>query len=202
VILSKIPILLIFGRLIIGFFILYASLVAINNYAIIVTILISLGLLSDIFDGIIARKLNVSTEKLRRLDSTIDQVFYLCIVLASYINCPAFFKDQKIEIAIILAVEALAYLVCFLKFKKEIAYHSLGAKIWSLFLFALLIQITFTCSSNIIFQLVFWIGIITRLEIIAITLVLKKWTNYIPSVYHAFLLRKGKTIKRNKLFNG
>jgi phosphatidylglycerophosphate synthase len=202
VILSKIPILLIFGRLITGFFILYASLVAINNYAIIVTILISLGLLSDIFDGIIARKLNVSTEKLRRLDSTIDQVFYLCIVLASYIHCPAFFKDRKIEIAIILAVEALAYLVCFLKFKKEIAFHSIGAKIWSLFLFALLIQITFTCSSNIIFQLVFWIGIITRLEIIAITLVLKKWTNDIPSVYHAFLLRKGKTIKRNKLFNG
>jgi hypothetical protein len=96
----------------------------------------------------------------------------------------------------------LAYLICFLKFKKEIAYHSIGAKIWSLFLFTLLIQITFTCSSNIIFQLVFWIGISTRLEIIAITLVLKKWTNDIPSVYHAFLLRKGKTIKRNKLFNG
>jgi phosphatidylglycerophosphate synthase len=81
--LSKTPILLIYSRLIIGFFILYASLVAINNYAIIVTILISLGLLSDIFDGIMARKLNVSTEKLRRLESTIDQVFYLCIVLAS-----------------------------------------------------------------------------------------------------------------------
>jgi CDP-diacylglycerol--glycerol-3-phosphate 3-phosphatidyltransferase len=106
------------------------------------------------------------------------------------------------EIGIILAIEALAYFVCFVKFKKEIAFHSIGAKIWSLFLFALLIQITFTCSSNMLFQLVFWIGIITRLEIIAITLILKNWTNDIPTFYHALQLRKGKDIKRNKLFNG
>lgn len=200
--LNKTPILLIYSRLISGFLILSLAVLKINDYPIVATILISFGLLSDIFDGIIARKLNVSTEKLRRLDSTIDQIFYLSIVLASYIHCPDFFKNQKIDIGIILAIEALAYLLCFLKFKKEIAFHSIGAKIWSLFLFALLIQITFTCTSTIIFQLVFWIGIITRLEIIAIILTLKNWTNDIPTIYHAFQLRNGKIIKRNKLFNG
>lgn len=200
--LNKTPILLIYSRLISGFLILSLAVLKINDYPIVATILISFGLLSDIFDGIIARKLNVSTEKLRRLDSTIDQIFYLSIVLASYIHCPAFFKNQKIEIGIILGIESLAYLLCFLKFKKEIAFHSIGAKIWSLFLFALLIQITFTCTSSIIFQLVFWIGIITRLEIIAIVITLKNWTNDVPSLYHAFQLRKGKIIKRNKLFNG
>lgn len=200
--LNKVPIALIYSRLLFGFAILVISFIDLDRYAIIACVLITLGLLSDIFDGIIARKLHVSTEKLRRLDSTVDQIFYLCIVLASYIHCPDFFKNQKMEIGIILAIEALAYLVCFVKFKKEIAFHSIGAKIWSLFLFALLIQITFTCSSNIIFQLVFWIGIITRLEIIAITLILKNWTNDIPTFYHALQLRKGKDIKRNKLFNG
>jgi CDP-diacylglycerol--glycerol-3-phosphate 3-phosphatidyltransferase len=33
------------------------------------------GLLTDIFDGIIARKVGVSSEKLRRLDSQTDLVF-------------------------------------------------------------------------------------------------------------------------------
>jgi len=32
--------------------------------------------------------------------------------------------------------------------------------------------------------------------------ILKDWTNDIPSLYHAVLIRKGKEIKRHKLFNG
>lgn len=43
---------------------------------VIVIILMYLGLFSDIFDGIIARHLNVSSSKLRRLDSQTDMVFW------------------------------------------------------------------------------------------------------------------------------
>ena len=40
-----------------------------------ILILMYLGLISDILDGIIARKQNISTEKLRRMDSQTDMIF-------------------------------------------------------------------------------------------------------------------------------
>jgi hypothetical protein len=32
--------------------------------------------------------------------------------------------------------------------------------------------------------------------------ILRKWTNDVPSLFQAVLLRQGKAIKRNKMFNG
>ena len=40
------------------------------------------------------------------------------------------------------------------------------------------------------------------IEIIAILLVIKDWTNDVPSLYHAIILRQVKKIMRNKFFNG
>lgn len=199
---KKIPITLIYSRLIIGIYILISSFFNFPYFGITAAILLFVGLLTDIFDGIIARKLNVSSEKLRRMDSNIDQVFYSCVVIATFIHCPEFFKTNWMKIGILIGVEALAYLICYLKFKKEIAFHSYGAKLWSIFLFILLAQILLSCQSHIIFDITLYLGIITRLEIIAIVLILKKWVNDVPTFYHAIQLKDGKTIKRSKLFNG
>ena len=42
-----------------------------------------LAFLSDVFDGILARRLNVATPDLRRLDSIADSTFYLAALLAA-----------------------------------------------------------------------------------------------------------------------
>ncbi|WP_177763527.1 CDP-alcohol phosphatidyltransferase family protein [Flavobacterium sp. I3-2] len=199
---KKIPIALIFLRFNLGFILLYFSYIKIDHYNYIAILLITIGLLSDVFDGIIARKLNISTKLLRRLDSSIDQIFFIYVIVATYLQYPLFFKENWIWLILLISSEVLTYVVSFIKFKKEIATHSIGAKIWTLFLFATLVEITYSGNSVVLFQLCFWIGIITRLEIIAIILILKKWTNDVPSVFAAIRLRKGKEIRRNKLFNG
>lgn len=177
------------------------SALHIKNYIPIAFGILSLGLITDIFDGIIARRLDISSQRLRRLDSTIDVAFFVSIAFATYIQCPVFFKDNHIKLIILGSFEALTYLISFIKFKKEIATHSIGAKVWTLFLFATLVQIIFKCQSILLFNLCFWIGLITRLEIMAIVLAIKTWTNDVPTFYHAMQLRNGKEIKRNKLFN-
>lgn len=198
---SKIPSILIFSRLIIGFIIISLSLLKIENYQIITVILLSIGLLTDIFDGIIARHLNVSTQKLRRLDSTVDQIFFISVGVAVYIMCPKFFEANAFKIIILVGGEALIYLVSFLKFRKEVATHSIGAKIWTLLLFGTLVQVILQCQSVVLFTLCFWVGLLTRAEIIAILFILKTWTNDVPSVFHSIQLRNGKTIKKSKIFN-
>ena len=193
---------LIYSRLIIGIIILFISYCHIAHYNFIAVTLFTVGLLTDIFDGIIARRMNISTQNLRRLDSTIDQVFFIMVAIATFIECPQFFYDNHIKLIILLSLEALTYLVCFIKFRKEIATHAISSKAWTLILFATLIQIMVSCNSIMLFQICFYAGILTRLEIIGIILFLRKWTNDVPSIYHALLLRQGKEIKRHKLFNG
>jgi len=160
------------------------------------------AILSDIFDGIIARRLNISTQKLRRLDSSIDQIFWICTLLGIFLICKDFFKENYSKIIIILALEACTYLISYIKFKKEVATHAISSKFWTLTILAALIQIVLTCQSTLIFNICIFLGIITRLEIIGILLIIKQWTHDVPSIYHAILLRQGKQIKRNKLFNG
>lgn len=199
---KKIPIALICLRVAIGVGLLALSLLHLNSFSVIAVVLIAVGLLSDVFDGIIARRLGISSEKLRRLDSTADQVFWSLVAIATFVQCPGFFYTNYIKLIILVSVEAATYMVSFIKFKKEVATHAISSKLWVLTIFATLVQVTVTCNSALIFQICFYVGMITRLEIICILLLLKNWTNDVPSVYHAVLLRKGKQIKRNKLFNG
>lgn len=199
---KHIPIALIYSRLLIGFGIILLSVFHVSHYSFLAITLLSVGLLTDVFDGIIARKLNISSERLRRLDSGIDQVFFISVAVATYIQCPDFFKNNLVKLIILGAFEASTYALSYIKFKKEIATHSIGAKIWTLTIFATLVEIMVHCESVVLFEICFWLGLATRLEILAIVLTLKKWTNDVPTIYHAVRLRQGKEIKRNKLFNG
>jgi CDP-diacylglycerol--glycerol-3-phosphate 3-phosphatidyltransferase len=115
---------------------------------------------------------------------------------------PNFVDGHRTEIIILVAAEAMIYLVSYLRFRKEVATHAIASKVWSLFLFATLVQVMLTGDSGWIFQVCFWGGLLTRLEILMILLLLKEWTNDVPSILHAVKLRQGKPIKRNKLFNG
>jgi CDP-diacylglycerol--glycerol-3-phosphate 3-phosphatidyltransferase len=199
---NKIPHVLIFSRLALGFLVLAMSYNQVPHYNIWAITLLTVGLLTDIFDGIIARQLQISTVGLRRLDSTIDQIFFISFAVATYLQCPAFFKANYTMLLVVFGLEALTYLVSFAKFKREVATHSIAAKIWSLIIFATLIEIILHCNSTLLFSLFNWVGIGSRLEIIAILIVLKEWTNDVPTVYHSYKLRKGIPIKRHKLFNG
>ncbi|MCC8410065.1 CDP-alcohol phosphatidyltransferase family protein [Mucilaginibacter sp. UR6-1] len=200
--LKKLPITLVYSRLVFAAAIILLALTQPLYFSTMIITLISVGLLSDIFDGIIARRLNVSTEKLRRLDSTIDQVFWLSVLASAYIIYPGFFKDNVVKLALLLGLEGCCYIICYIRFRKEVATHAIASKFWALTVFASLIQVIATGDAGFIFELCFYTGVITRLEIIAIILIIKQWTNDVPSVYHAVLLRNNKPVKRHKLFNG
>ncbi len=88
-----------------------------------------LGLLSDIFDGIIARKYGVSSVRLRRMDSQVDLVFWLAIGFSCYLLNPEIIKEHKIGIISIFVMEAMCYLISFLRFKKETCTHAFLSKI-------------------------------------------------------------------------
>ena len=72
----NIPILLILFRLVLAPIILLLAYFIGENAKLAIIILMYLGLISDILDGIIARKNNTSSAKLRRMDSQTDMIFW------------------------------------------------------------------------------------------------------------------------------
>lgn len=177
-----------------GFFVGEKSRTAIVN-------LMYFGLLTDIFDGIIARKVGVSSEKLRRLDSQTDLVFWLSIGFAVYWMNPEIIKDHWKSISLIFGMEALCYIVSFWKFGKETCTHAWLSKLWGL---SLLLAFTFLIgfsTANWAFYLCLILGFISHIDVILIILILPKWQFDVPSSYHAWKISQGKSIKKSVLMN-
>jgi CDP-diacylglycerol--glycerol-3-phosphate 3-phosphatidyltransferase len=200
---KQLPYILIYLRLALGLVIIPLSLLHVPHFAAIALGFLAFGLVSDFLDGYIARHLGVSTERLRRLDSSIDVIFFTGISVATVIHCPDFLlREKRFPLIALITAEALTYGVSYFRFQREVATHSIGAKVWTLFLFATLVELLLHCRSGLLFEITFWLGLATRLEIAVIYLLLRNWTTDVPTVWHALQLRKGRSIKRYKVFNG
>ena len=180
---TKIPFLLVYLRLFIAFIIGGLVFTEVTNLNILIVILAFIGLLSDVFDGIIARKLNVATEKLRIWDSNVDMVFWASIIFSAfYLNLP-FFQKNSFSIFSVIALEIMTYIVCFFKFKKTVATHSILAKTWTITLFIFLIDLLLNSDSFYSFYTCIVLGLISRLEILIMIIALNKWTVDVPSIF-------------------
>jgi len=159
------------------------------------------GLLTDIFDGIIARKAGVSSEKLRRLDSQTDLIFWLSLGFAAYFLNSELIKNEWKGVALIFVMEALCYVISWLKFGKETCTHAFLSKMWGL---SLLIAFTYLIGfqqAGWAFYLTVVLGFIAHIDVILIILILPKWQYDVPSAYHAWKIRKGRQRKKTIFFN-
>ncbi|WP_343747352.1 CDP-alcohol phosphatidyltransferase family protein [Fluviicola sp.] len=196
-----IPTALILFRLALAPIIFILALVFGQEARFLIVVLMYLGLISDIFDGIIARRLGVATEKIRRFDSQTDMLFWLSIGISTWLLYPNVISENKVPIIAILAMEGMCYVISIIKFGKETCTHAFLSKLWGI---TLLIGFTSLIGFNyagIPFLIAIFFGLISHLDRILITLLLRSWTHDVPSCYHAYLLRKGLEIKRNKLLN-
>lgn len=199
---KNIPFLLILIRLIFAPIIIISTILFQEKAVTTILILMFVGLITDIFDGIIARKQNISTEKLRRFDSQTDMFFWLSIGISSWILRKDILAENSNGIWLLLFMEALCYLVSFLKFKKETCTHAILSKFWGITLLIAFTSIIGFKYSGVCYYICVITGFIAHLDVILIILLLPKWEHDIPSSYHAYLIRKGKKIKRNIIFNG
>lgn len=198
---NQIPFYLIYSRIVsAGIFVLLAFSTFSERDMVIVALML-LGLVSDFFDGFLARKWGVSSEKLRIWDSNADQVFWLSAIGAIFYLNQTFVMAWWPWIAVLIGLEAGAYLVSYIRFKKPVATHSILAKMWTLTLLIFLIDLCINHASGWSFWLCIILGIISRTEIILILLMLKKWVTDVPSLMYVPKINKGIPIKKSKWFN-
>ena len=143
-----------------------------------------LGFLSDLVDGTVARHGGVVTPFLRRLDSSVDTVFYLGVAYAAWQRHPDALRALAVPIVIVIAGEALNYAIAYAKFGREASYHARSAKLWGLLLFVALLALLGAGSAALL-PVALAAGMLAQAETLAITLVLRGWRHDVPSVWNA-----------------
>ncbi|HET9010838.1 MAG TPA: CDP-alcohol phosphatidyltransferase family protein [Gemmatimonadaceae bacterium] len=142
------------------------------------------GFASDVLDGVVARRAGVVTPLLRRLDSSVDTVFYLGVAYATWHRHPDALRALGIPILIVLGAEALNYLAAYARFRREASYHARSAKVWGLLLFIALFLLLATGRATLL-PVALAAGVLAQAETLAITLVLPHWRHDVPSVWNA-----------------
>lgn len=145
-------------------------------------VVLSLGVLSDIFDGIIARRLGVATPALRTWDSRADVAFWLSAVIAVAVLRPELIPTLWPAAAVIAALEVGNHAFSFAKFRREASPHHYLSKAFGLGLWLLFALAFATGRAGVVLWWVLALGVASQLEAFAITLRLKAWRCDVPSV--------------------
>ncbi len=152
-------------------------------------VILGAGLLSDYFDGVLARRLGVVRPWYRRLDSATDVVFYLCLLGAACRLEPGVMRRGAWAIGLLLASEALCLAVSYGRFRVYPATHCWLAKCYGLALFATFVAVLGWGSGAWVFTVLAAIGLTANAEVVAILLLARTPPVDVPSVFH---LRRGR----------
>jgi phosphatidylglycerophosphate synthase len=146
---------------------------------------LTLAFLSDVFDGIVARRLGVATATLRRLDSITDTVFYLAVIYAAWHLHPAAISSRIRPIIALSCLEIVRYGFDWIKFRREASYHMWSSKAWGIALFAGFFSLLALGSDNVLLTVAVYVGILADCEGLIISMVMRSWKADVPTVVHA-----------------
>ena len=144
---------------------------------------LALGFISDVYDGIVARRFGVATPGLRRLDSAVDTVFYLAAAFCLWRLHPDTIVSHRFLIAAVIGTLVVNHAFELRKFGREASYHAWLAKAWGAALFAALVFL-FVAGDDWLLTIALWIGIASHVENFFITLVLSECRSDVKSIVH------------------
>ncbi|MGB3491531.1 MAG: CDP-alcohol phosphatidyltransferase family protein [Elainellaceae cyanobacterium] len=148
------------------------------------------AVVSDIFDGIIARRLGVSTEKLRTADSWADRWLYVCVAIAAWLTHADVIRAFQWPLLTVVGLQALWWVVNLAKYGRPASYHTYSAKAWGLSLIAMAIALFGYGTGGLALWIAVVLGCLHTLEEIAMTLLLPTWHHDVLSIVHAVRLRR------------
>lgn len=142
------------------------------------------GFLSDIFDGVIARRMGTSTAQLRQADSWADVCFYGCIFAATWLVHQETVLAFQVPLLTVVAAQLVLYGLNWIKFGKTPSYHTYTAKAWGIGLCAAVVALFGFGQAGIYLWLAIALALLNSLEEIIMTALLQEWQYDVPSLLH------------------
>jgi phosphatidylglycerophosphate synthase len=144
-----------------------------------------IGFFSDIFDGVIARRIGASNAQLRQADSWADVCFYTCVFASAWLVHKDAVIAFQVPLLAVVFVQLVWWIVNLVKYGKPASYHTYSAKFWGITLFVATIALFGFNYAGITLWVAIIAGIIHTLEEIAMTLILPEWKHDVLSIFHA-----------------
>ena len=175
-----IPNILSLYRILIFPFILY--LLAIKNESL-VSLFITISLITDILDGLIARVFKMQTRIGAKLDSLADTGTYILAFIAIYLFRWNEIKNEWVILFVFFVTWVLSYAVVLIKFKGLIGLHTYLSKITG-YLQGAFIVLLFLFGYNVwLFYLCLCAGILACVEEIIIIMVIRQPISNVKGLY-------------------
>lgn len=150
---------------------------------------LALAFVSDVFDGIIARRLGIATAGLRRLDSVADTVFYVAAVWAAWHLHAVLLRAHFGALGVLVALELARYAFDYAKFGREASYHMWSSKLWGVLLVVAFAAMLVFDAGGVALSVAVWWGIVADVEGMVISWMLREWRADVPTFVHAWRLR-------------
>jgi CDP-diacylglycerol--glycerol-3-phosphate 3-phosphatidyltransferase len=161
-----------------------------NGHSVPFLVVFTCALLTDFFDGFLARRLRQESPLGARLDSWGDFAVYMATPLCAWWLWPDLVARETGYVITVIASFLLPVLVGFCKFRMLTSYHTWGAKLTAV-LMSVSTFLLFAGGSPWPFRCSTVILVLAQLEEIAITLVMPELRSNIPTLWHALRLAKG-----------
>jgi len=144
-------------------------------------LILTTGLLSDIFDGIIARRLGVATPWLRKYDSFTDLIFWVAVLGACWWLHPVVIRAHGLGLALLAGAELAEYTIALCRFGSPPAIHGYLAKLWGLGLFAATVALLVGGTGSLLPALIA-LGLIAQAECLVLLISARKAPVDVPGL--------------------
>ncbi len=152
--------------------------------------LVFVALLTDIYDGVLARRMGCDTPAIRLADSLVDTVFYLGVLWALWIRVPHALQRYWPLLAVLLGLELVRYVLDLLKFGKAASYHSYLAKAWGLVMAVAVMVVLALDRATVLLAVAMVLGIASDVEGLVFSFMLPVWRNDVKTLRQALALRR------------
>lgn len=152
--------------------------------------ILAAGLLLDILDGFIARRLGVATARVRTADSRADLLFVTCVAAAAIGFRWSAIEPYVGSLGALAAVHLLSYLLDLIRYGRVASFHTWLAKAWGISLFAAAVSVFGTGGGGGAMKAAIALGFACNVEGFAIRTLIPEWTHDVGSVAQAWKMRR------------
>jgi phosphatidylglycerophosphate synthase len=152
--------------------------------------IVATALVSDIYDGVLARRWRCDTAGVRLFDSMADTFFYLCTAVALWVSQPQLWRTYGGLLVVLLGLEAVRFAFDCAKFGKPASYHTYLAKAWGLVMAIAVIGVFSLNRSNVFVPTALALGILCNLEGLTMSLLMPVWLKDVKTLLAAWSIRK------------
>jgi CDP-diacylglycerol--glycerol-3-phosphate 3-phosphatidyltransferase len=185
---EQIPWMMAAGRGVLGPVLISGAACSWNGFAL--AGIVVAALISDIWDGVLARRWSCDTAGVRLFDSMADTVFYLCTGAALWMSQPQIWRSCGGLLLSLLGLEGARFAVDFVKFGRPASYHSYLAKLWGLVMACGVIGVFAMGRSNVLVPAALGLGILCDVEGLAMSAVMPVWRKDIKTLWEAWGIRR------------